>query len=255
MPRIILYNIQYCAGLKGSWEYLKFWKMFFTPKYLDYVIANELKKHKPDIVGFIEIDTGSIRARKKDSTKFFRDFLDFHDQAERIKYDKRGFSGIMKILPITRKQGNAIISKYYIEDVKYHHLKGGTKKIVIETLIKKPHRFKVLLVHLPLGKNARKKQLDQLAEIANSIDGPFIMMGDFNILDGIKEIRPLLRKTRLKLAKKKPYEFTQPTMKPKKMLDLILTSDDIKVNDYKILEDMEYSDHLPVMVDFDIEKK
>ncbi|MFP4656357.1 MAG: endonuclease/exonuclease/phosphatase family protein [Candidatus Woesearchaeota archaeon] len=256
MTRIILYNIQYCSGFKGSWwEYIRFWKMLFPPKYLDYVMANELKGYAPDVVGFIEIDTGSIRAKKKDKTVFFREFLELGDQAGRVKYTKEGFSKIMGSLPITRKQGNAIISKHKISEVKYHDLNRGTKRIAIESLIEKPGKFRVILVHLALGKKARKEQLEELAHIVNEIEEPVIVMGDFNTFDGIREIRSLLRKTGLKYYPGQRMIPTQPTYNPKNTLDLILTSKEIEVKDYKVLKEMKFSDHLPILVDFELTGK
>ena len=256
MTRVILYNIQYCSGYKGSWwEYIKFWKMLIPPKYLDYVMANELKNYKPDIVGFIEIDTGSLRSKRKDKTVFFREFLELEDQAERVKYTKRGISNIMRCIPITRKQGNAIVSKHEIAETKYHDLNKGTKRVVIECLIKKPEKFRILLVHLPLGKKARQEQLKEIGELVNNIVEPVILMGDFNIFDGMKEIRPLLRKTGLKYYPGKKVIHTQPTSNPKRTLDLILTSKEIQVNNYEVLENIKFSDHLPVLIDFKIKKK
>ncbi len=253
MARIILYNIQYCYGYKGSfWEYLKFWKIIFPPKYLDYVMANELKAFKPDIVGFIEIDTGSIRTKKEDKTVFFKEFLELEDKAERIKYTKHGVSKIVGSLPITRKLGNAVVSRHAISDVKYHDLNKGTKRVAIECLIEKPEKFRVVLVHLPLGKRARAEQLRELGDIVNKIEEPVILMGDFNIFDGLKEIRPLMRKTGLKYPPGRKVIHTQPTSNPRRTLDIILVSEEIQVKDYKVLEDMEFSDHLPVLMDFDI---
>ena len=252
MTRVILYNIQYCAGLKGSfWEYFKFWNLFRSPKYLDYVIANELKKYNPDIVGLVEVDTGSLRSRKKDETSYFMDFFGFSDKAEKVKYTKKGLSSIMKVLPITRKQANAVISKREIEDVKYHYLSKGTKRVIIDVKFKRPKPFRILLVHLSLGKQSRKRQIKELIDIVNGIDDPFILMGDLNIFDGLKEIRELIRKTRLNYYHGLQRGYTQPTNKPTRALDLILASQDIDVKNYKIL-DLEYSDHLPVMIDFEI---
>ncbi len=234
---------------------MKFWNLFIPPKYLDYVMANELKGHEPDIIGFTEIDTGSIRSKKEDKTAFFKEFMELEDQVEKVKYTWKGISKIMKVLPITRKQGNAVISKHKITDVRYHNLNRGTKRVAIECLIEKPEKFRVLLVHLPLGKQARKEQLKELVDIVNGIDEPLLMMGDFNIFGGLKEIRSLLRKTGLRYPPGRKVIHTQPTSKPSKTLDLILVSEEIKVKEYRALKDMKLSDHLPVLIDFDIKRK
>ena len=252
MPKLILYNIQYCAGTKGDVRgYLQFWKMLFPPKYLDYVMANELKKYNPDIVGLVEVDTGSIRAKKENKVTFFKEMLDFEGHIERVKYIKKGFSGFFRRFPIIKKQANAILSKNKASSVKYHSLTNGTKRVVIEAVFDKPKKFHILLVHLSLGKKARKKQLEQLILMVNSIKEPVILMGDFNIFKGLDEIKPLLESTDLTYFMGKKKAYTQPTIKPTKTLDLILTSNKIKVNHYEVL-DLKYSDHLPVMIEFDI---
>lgn len=252
MVRLILYNIQYCAGGKGGIiEYLKFWKLLFPPMYIDYVIANELKKYNPDIIGLIEVDTGSVRSRKKNTVTFFKNYLEFRGKAEHTKYIKEGFSGFFGKLPIARKQANAVISKEKIAKIKYHSLNKGTKRIVIEAKFDFPKEFTVLLVHLSLGSKARTYQIAEIIKIVNKIEGPVILMGDFNIFKGVDEIKPLLNSTKLNYMMTKKKAYTQPTIKPKKALDLILTSDKIKVKNYEILG-LKYSDHLPVMIDFDV---
>ena len=252
MTRLILYNIQYCAGTRGNvGGYLQFWKMLFPPRYLDYVMASELKKYNPDIVGLVEVDTGSIRAKKQNKVTFFKEMLDFEGHIERVKYIKKGFSGVFRRMPIIKKQANAILSKQKADHVRYHSLTNGTKRVVIEAVFEKPKKVHVMLVHLALGQKTRKKQLEQLILMVNSIKEPVILMGDFNIFKGLDEIKPLLDSTDLTYFMGKRKAYTQPTIKPTKTLDLILTSDRIKVNNYEVL-DLKFSDHLPVMIDFDV---
>ncbi len=252
MTRLILYNIQYFAGTRGNiGGYLQFWKMFVPPKYLDYVIANELKKLNPDILGLVEIDIGSIRAKRQNKVTFFKDFLEFKGAVERVKYTNKGFSRLFNSLPIIKKQANAIVSKEKISEIKYHQLNNGTKRMVIEATLNTPKRLKLLLLHLSLGKKSRTKQLKQLVEIVKKIEEPLIVMGDFNIFNGMNEIEDLLKNTKLDYYPHEKKIMTQPTNKPSKSLDLILTSKEIEVKEYKVL-DFQYSDHLPVMIDFNI---
>ena len=48
-------------------------------------------------------------------------------------------------------------------------------------------------------------------------------------------------------------EPTFPSWAPKKELDFILCSEDIKIKDYKVLRNT-LSDHLPILLDFEIKK-
>ena len=45
--------------------------------------------------------------------------------------------------------------------------------------------------------------------------------------------------------------MTHPSCHPSRRLDYVLTSDKVKVKSYKVLK-YDFSDHLPLMVDFDV---
>jgi len=256
MVKLICYNIEYCSGLKGKWyDYFNIYReIFVPPKNLDTKMIEALKQFEPDILGLVEVDIGSKRA-KKDEAKFFSEGLEMKDFDEAVKYiDKGAGKFAKKIMPKMRKQAIAVLTKYKIEHIKHHVLSKGVKRILIEVALKCPKKVTILLGHLSLGKKARKKQLQDIAGIVKNIKGPLILMGDFNTFKGEKEIEELLSNTRLENKSKLNHDanhFTQPTFKPTMVLDYILTSKDIKVNDYKILR-IPLSDHLPVMIDFEI---
>ncbi|MBI5392420.1 endonuclease/exonuclease/phosphatase family protein [Candidatus Woesearchaeota archaeon] len=253
MVKLVCYNIEYCEGIQGKWyQYLKFWRIFFPPKGLDQKIVDALKKNKPDILALVEVDTGSIRSRKKNEVQFFEHELGMKDFVEKIKYPLKGWLKFLRFIPILRKQANAIISKYKISHVKYHMLNEGTKRVVIEATIHCPKAITLLLVHLALGRKTRKKQLNELIKIVNNIKKPVVLMGDFNTFNGATEIKKLLKKTNLKDNAKLHHHSicsTQPSIKPKRRLDYVLTSKKIKVKRYEVLK-YPFSDHMPVFVEF-----
>lgn len=257
MVRLISYNIEYCEGIPGKWyQYLKFWKIFFPPKNLDRKIVKALKKLKPDILTLIEVDTGSLRSRSKDEVRFIEEKLGFKSFVEKIKYPLNGWLKLFHHVPILNKQANAIISKYKLRDVKYHVFHEGTKRMVIETTINCPKKITLLAAHLALGKKTRAKQINELIKIINGIKNPVILMGDFNTFHGVKEIKKLLSKTHLKdmvNLDKEFVPFTEPAWHPSKRLDYILTSSQLKVKKYSILP-FNFSDHLPIMIDFSFKK-
>jgi endonuclease/exonuclease/phosphatase family metal-dependent hydrolase len=254
MVRLILYNIEYCEGITGSWwEYCKFWRTFFPPKQLDQRIVDELKKLNPDVVALVEVDTGSFRA-KKDEVVFFGDCLKMKSFVEKIKYPFNGWLKLFHYVPILKQQANAIIAKEMLTDIRYHVLHEGTKRLVIEATLNQPKKITLLLAHLSLRKKKRVEQMRELANIVNCIKNPVILMGDFNTFNGEEEIEELLETTHLNHKFKrcsKLLTLTQPTKNPKRRLDYILTSEKIKVITYEVLK-FPFSDHLPVMVDFEI---
>jgi endonuclease/exonuclease/phosphatase family metal-dependent hydrolase len=255
MVRLICYNIEYCEGISGRWyEYLEFWKIFFPPRHLDMKIVNALKKMKADIVALVEVDTGSIRSMFKDEVKYIAKKTRLRNFVEKIKYPVNGWFSLFHFVPVLDMQANGVISKYKFHDVKYHVFHEGTKRMIIEASLKCPKKVTLLIAHLALGSGTRARQIDELVKIVNNIKNPVILMGDFNTFNGKKEIGELLRRTKLddKISlDKKDLPFTLPAWKPCRRLDYILTSKEIKVKNYKILN-FHFSDHLPLMIDFEV---
>ena len=252
MVRLVCYNIEYCEGIEGRWyQYLEFWRIFFPPKGLDQRMVGTLKEIKPDILALVEVDTGSFRA-KKDEVVFFEKGLGMNSFVEKIKYPLQGWFSLFHHVPILNKQANAIISKFRISGVKYHLLHEGTKRVVIEATVHCPKRIRLLLAHLALGGETRRKQIEELIGIVNSIDDPVILMGDFNTFKGEIEIKSLLKETHLKDMMRSRSMSTQPAWHPVKRLDYVLASPSIKIKRYEVLR-YSFSDHLPLFVEFTVD--
>lgn len=258
MVRLAVYNIEYCEGIAGEkWQYLEFWRVFRAPKGLDLEIIESLKKLELDILALVEIDSGSIRSRGRDEGVVFEKALGMRSIDEIVKYPIKGWLSMYHRIPILRKQSNAIMSRYPFKEVKHHLLKHGTKRVVIEAVVDVPEETVLLLAHLSLGKKTRTENLKELCEIVNRHKGRHVvLMGDFNTFNGEDEIMKLLRETHLEHH----YEldvmsqtFTYPAYHPCKRLDYVLTSPKIKVNSYNVLN-FQFSDHMPIMVDFDFRK-
>ena len=255
--KLITYNIEYCEGMEGLWyQYLKFWRIFFPPKNLNRELVAALKKLKPDILALIEVDIGSLRARGKDEVRYLEQKLGLNDFVEKVKYPLHGWLKLFHHLPILNKQANALVSRFPFTKVKYHVFHEGTKRMVIEANVACPNQVTLLAAHLALGRKTRTKQIKELISIVNNIKNPVILMGDFNTFNGEQEIQNLLKKTHLKdLIKldKKSLPLTEPAWHPKRRLDYILTSPQIKVTKYSVLN-FHFSDHLPLMIDFGFRK-
>jgi endonuclease/exonuclease/phosphatase family metal-dependent hydrolase len=255
MTRLIVYNIEYCEGIRGHWyEYLKLWRNFRAPKQIDSQIVSSLRDLTPDFLALVEVDTGSFRARKHNEVNFFRDSLDMFSCAQEIKYPNKSWLKLFRKVPILKFQANAIMGDRELHDIKTHYFSCGTKRVIIETTIYLPQKTTFLLVHLALGQKTRAKQLKELINLVNSFKGPLILMGDFNTFKGLIEIEELLSKTNLVVPTKNSSDptLTQPAFKPSRVLDYILTSPQINVNNYEVLN-FEYSDHRPLLIDFEVE--
>ena len=108
----------------------------------------------------------------------------------------------------------------------------------------------IFLVHLAIKQKVREKQLNHLAQIAEKIDKPLIITGDFNTFAGWGELEELCTKLKLKNANLL-HKSTYPSWNPHHELDFILHSQHIKINSFAVY-DVHLSDHMPVMIDFDI---
>ena len=202
----------------------------------------------------VEVDTGSFRTRKKDEVVFFEKNLGMKSFVEKIKYPLEGWLSLFHYVPVLNKQANAIIAKEKLSNVKYHVLHEGTKRVVIEATIHVPKKVTLLLAHLALGKKARAMQIEELTNIVSQIKNPVILMGDFNTFNGSCEIKQLLKMTNLKDSARLHHHTissTQPSCRPKRRLDYVLTSKKIKVKHYEVLK-YPFSDHMPVFVEFDL---
>ena len=255
MTRLIVYNIEYCEGMKGHWwGYLKFWRIFSPPPKIEKGLINWLKKKKPDILALIEVDKGSFRSKFEDVPQFIEHKLGFKSMVDYVKYPFVSFLRLFHFIPILREQSNALLSKYPLIQVKHHLFSEGTKRVVIEASTKCPKKITFFVVHLALGTKTRAKQLKELAKIIKKIKNPVILIGDFNLFHGKQELDYLIKETHLKDAYELDYtkiKFTAPTFHPCRRLDFVLVSKEIKVKDYEILK-ADFSDHLPVMLDFKV---
>ena len=239
--KILLYNIAYSTGLKGSLRdyFLKFWRYLWARKKTLKKIAEFLQEQKADIVCLLEIDAGSIRNRFQSQVKMLADRLFCPFYFSKPKYHPRS---INRLIPTIRKQHDAILSmkKGYH---RVHYFRKGTKKLIQEFIVE---NISIFLVHLSLlRKKLRKSQLKELTKILKKCPREYIICGDFNIFKGLAEIQDFVKENNLYLVKK---QATFPSIKPRKQLDLILAKDTVAVKDSGVVQ-VPYSDHLPVWVE------
>ncbi|HII71676.1 TPA: hypothetical protein HA265_02885 [Candidatus Woesearchaeota archaeon] len=257
MVRLIVYNIEYCIGLTGRYlDYLKFWRFFTTPPRLEERMIAFLKEMKPDILALVEVDCGSLRTNRKDEAKDFSKSLHIDNREEMVKYSLTGMKKIIHYIPYLRKQSNAFISKYPLKDIRHHFLSAGMHNVVIQATINCPKKVTLLLAHLALHRRTRRLQIEEITGIVRGVKGPVMLMGDFNTFNGIEELQRLLDETHLHDAVRLDGHtkiHTFPTWHPRKRLDFVLVSKEIKVKQYSVLK-AEFSDHLPILVDFEVRK-
>ncbi len=241
--KILIYNIGYSTGLKGSLKeyFLKFWRYLRAPRMTIYKIAKTLKKERADVIFLLETDSGSFRSRFKNQTQAIVRKLRYTFWKTSSKYNPDSW---YNKLPFLNKHHDAVLSRHPGEVVQ-HYLKNGMHTLVQEFVV---NNISIFTVHLGLlRKKMRKNQLKELIHIIKKCPRPHLVCGDFNIFSGLDEIHDFLKKTRLKLIQKNP---TFPSFAPRYPLDLILACDSIKVKTAGVVDSL-FSDHLPVYVEID----
>jgi len=210
--KLLVYNIAYGTGHTGSpYDRLKnVHKLIRTPNTIITKIANYTEKQAPDIIGLIEVDTGSSRTNRLNQVEEIARKIS-HNHISAVKYNKKH---IAYSLPIARFQSNAVLSKHEISFSEFHFMPYGIKQLIIEVKIKKLSLF---IVHLSIRKMVRKKQLTYLAKIAKG-KNPLIIAGDFNTFSGQKELDELKYELQL-FSANSSSEPTFPSYKPKMELD------------------------------------
>lgn len=240
----MVYNIAYGTGCPGGFskQLLTIHRYIKTPQsHLDRIIKfiNEVKA---DIVGLVEVDTGSYRTNFVNQVEAVANHLQ-HFHFSSVKYGKRSLG---RVLPIMNKQANAILTKKRLPKCKFHFFPTGFKKLILEVNI---NGIRFFLVHLALQRRVRANQLDFLLELAKG-GSPVIIAGDFNTFQGEKEISFFQEELDLVNPNAEGLA-TYPSWKPKHQLDFILCSRKIKVKKFSI-PDVRFSDHLPLILDFSV---
>ncbi len=207
-------------------------------------IVRFIEELAPDIVGLVEVDVGSVRSRRTNQAAEIARALEHQPQPHYApKYGTRRYP---RYMPILRHQTNAILAREGLDAGTHHYLPRGFKRLVLEVGV---NGLTLLLVHLPLRKRARQVQIAALADLVRTRTGPLILAGDFNVFSGHRELHELMQTTGLRTANP-DHAPTFPSWKPKRELDFILHSPEIRIQQFQVLNDVRLSDHLPLVLDF-----
>ena len=243
--RLLVYNIRYATGTGPAFHlpipgagYLRSNRRVLTG------ITEFLRSESPDIVGLIEVDTGSIRTGMVNQAEHIATQLGHYSTYE-CKY---GAGSINQFVPIVRKQANAFLSAPSVTGERFHYFDTGIKRLIIELELED---LCVFLVHLSLKFRQRHYQLRSLHDLIMQSKKPVIVAGDFNTFWGTHEIYLFMRATGLKSANAAGLP-SFPSRVPRIELDFILVSAGIEVTQFRV-PDVRFSDHRPLVCDFRVD--
>ncbi len=206
-------------------------------------IVTFIKSVDPDIVGLIEVDTGSIRSRRVNQAETLATELGMNSSYE----TKYGAKSLNQLVPIIRKQGNAFLAAPRVHGETFHYFDTGIKRLIIELEME---TFAVFLVHLSLKYRHRHLQLRKLYDLIEETTKPVMVAGDFNTFWGENEIYLFMRAAGLRSANT-TSQPSYPSRAPRKELDFVLYQEGIQVTNFEVPQ-VRHSDHLPLVCDFEV---
>jgi endonuclease/exonuclease/phosphatase family metal-dependent hydrolase len=236
--RLLSYNIQTGVASSRYSQYLTYgWKHLLPYAHrwenLDR-IARAMSAF--DLVGLQEVDSGSLRTGFVNQTKYLAEkarFPFWHCHTNRR-------------LGKLAQNSNALLSRLSPHAVIEHRLPGlpGRGAILVrfgaaeEPLV-------VAILHLALGKRGRTRQIEYLCEQLGRFPH-VILMGDLNCNPDSREMRYLLRETRLRSPDSQLNTF--PSWRPRRSIDHILATPEIEV-ERTYIPHWPFSDHLPIAME------
>lgn len=244
--RFALLNLQRCIGItSGYWQYFtRGWKLWFPHNSNDVLrsLAKVIREEKIDVIAFTEIDAGSVITGGLNQVEEISLLSGLPYSAFFPTFSSWGRTN----------QGNAIVSRYPITIGRNIRLPGqrqprhvGEAQLTLEG-----ERIEILVTHLSLEQRFRKWQIPDLARMVDATLGHVILAGDFNIKKE-SEMDLLLQSKLQKVIDSKTF----PSWNPKRPLDHIFLTEELRVVKSSVYTKKRFSDHLMTMVEMELRGK
>ncbi|MCP4045666.1 MAG: EEP domain-containing protein [Gammaproteobacteria bacterium] len=239
--KLLSFNIQTGVDTQDFHEYVtKSWKQLLPLKER---ISNLNRigqlVQSYDLVGLQEVDSGSLRTGFLDQTEYL---------AHRARFPY-WYRQVNRSLGKIAQHSNGVLSRirpHTIDEHKLPGLRGRGAMLVQFTTNREP--LLVCIMHLALGKRARRLQLSYISELVGEYS-QLVVMGDFNCGTESGELHDLVDNTHLTLPTEDLKTF--PSWRPNRKYDHILISDSLKLKKTHVLEHT-HSDHLPICVEIEL---
>ena len=242
--RFLLYNIRYATGHKGMYHLPVPYAGFFkhTSNNLDHII-DFIRSVDPDIIGLVEVDSGSYRSGNCCQAETIARRLGYTHIVE----SKYATNSVASRVPVLKMQSNALLSRKKIVHHAFHYFDEGIKRLVIQAELEQVVFF---VVHLSLKYRHRQNQLEHLHRLVINTTKPVIIGGDFNTFWGSRELELFLAATGLQNANSANIP-SHPSHSPHRQIDFILHSHSLRLTGFQI-PDIRLSDHAPLICDLDL---
>ena len=246
----------------------------FKGLYLDRIISY-LQQNDFDIICLQEVTGGELG--EKNSRDCFQELKDELNCFGKVSYDLQN--------PTDPKSyfGNAILYRknYYVNDLKKMYSKPhqivNYQKIIsapnwalisrhcLVLKIQINHKtINILNTHAPWSQkpidNPEKVEFaNKIAAYLRTLKEPFVLTGDFNMQSSSQTIQIINKVTNNLIDKYKITNTLNPRVHYAKEIfstgfavDYIFTSKDMKINDFKVIDTLDLSDHYGLAVEIDL---
>ena len=190
-----------------------------------------------DVVALQEADAGSLRTARINQIEYLA--------------HRAGFAhwhlGVNRDLGPFAQHALGVLSREPLHDVRYHPLPGQLPgRGALEARLQTPdhHPLQLLVTHLALGRNTRRRQLNHLTALARD-DHDTLLLGDLNCEPAELAEHPELQKLGFSIAHAEP---TYPSWRPRRSIDHVLAGPNLERPVCLVLPD-RLSDHLAVAAD------
>ena len=196
-----------------------------------------------DVVALQEADAGSLRSGFQNQVQFL---------AETAGFPFWSHQPNRKVAKLA-EPSNGLLSRLEPVELLDHKLPGripgrGALEVRLGT---GKHALHIFIAHLALSANARRIQLDYLAEAMS--DHPYVvLMGDLNCTIDSRELMAMFAKSPLRPPKQALHTF--PSWQPVRAIDHILVSEALEQIHFEVLP-LRVSDHLPVAMTLALPKE
>lgn len=190
------------------------------------------------------------------------DKSDFHGE-EHFQFDLGGLAEFGQYIrsryPITKAQNIFVQNHFsYITDWSNWPAEDYRAVQVTDIELENTH-LRILNYHGIWSKDKKGTELTKQAcetinSLANEVECPSIICGDFNLFPDTESMavfsnhQNLLNEYEIRSTRPSSNELNNQS---RNVVDYILVSDGIKVNDFQVI-DSDVSDHLPLMLDFEL---
>ncbi len=244
--KILFSNIGYAKGIDGSLiQHMRhLHRHLYCPipvqKQVMMQIRNIMSRENPDLCCFVEIEHRPSGSRYNQLETLLDGEYPFYDVA-----DKYGVNNWLSRVPWHQGRCNAFLCRRDIAfERRYFSL--GSKRLIYE--LAGPDDIAIFFAHFSLKKSVRAKQFSELRRLVARSGREVIVLADFNIMDGLDELDPLLRGGGLHVLNKMDEPtFTFHTLR--RVLDLCICSDSIKDRLCLTVIPQPYSDHAALLVE------